>query len=307
MRGLPLVIALLSALSASVPCAAQTATPSLGDLARRTMAAPTRHSIWRVARDGQTVAYLVGSIHVLTRASYPLPPLFDTVFSTTKVLLEEIDLGAAADPAVAQSVAAGAFLADGQTLKTLVDPTTYGRVAEKAAAAGLPMVLVDRMKPWLVAVTLMVPELQRAGFDPNNGLDRHFYDRAKADGRPIRGLETAASQLDRMNGLPMDDQAEMLRTSLDEVDAQVKQVTALVQSWRNGDVAALEQVLLKELQSSRALYDRLLVERNRNWVPQISQCQVTAPCMVVVGGAHLVGPDSVVAMLKARGFSVEQQ
>ncbi|MEZ5418976.1 MAG: TraB/GumN family protein [Vicinamibacterales bacterium] len=253
------------------------------------------------------MAFLVGSIHVLTQYSYPLPPLFDTIWSQTKVLVEEVDLGEAADPAVAAGAAVRALLPEGQTLRSLLDEATYVRVTEKAAAAGMPMLLLDRMKPWLVAMTLMVPELQAAGFDPAKGLDRHFYERAVADRRPVRGLETAAYQLERMNGLPLPVQVEMLGAYLDDAEAQVKSLEALVRGWRTGDVEALEDLLLKEFRETPDIYERLLVERNRNWVPQIGQCQSAEPCLVVVGGAHLLGPDSVVAMLSKAGFTVEQQ
>jgi uncharacterized protein YbaP (TraB family) len=304
-----LSVLLLSGLIGALPAAAQTAQPSLADLARRATAAaaPSRHLIWRVAKDGHTVAYLVGSIHVLTKASYPLPPLFDTVYASTKILVEEVDFDESADPSVVGGIVGRAMLTDGQTLKSLLDAPTYARVAEKAAAARMPMMLLERMKPWLVAMTLMVPELQRAGFDPAHGLDRHFYDQAKADGRPIRGLETAAYQLDRMNGLPMPAQLELLTTTLDDVDTQVKNVATLVDGWRRGDTPALERLLLNDLRDSPEVYQRLLVERNRNWVPLIAECQAAAPCMVVVGGAHLLGPDSVVALLGQAGFTVEQQ
>lgn len=299
--------ALLALAFAVAPSAAQPAQPSLGDLAARRSATPARHLVWRVAKDGRTVAYLVGSIHLLTQYAYPLPPLFDQIWAETKVLVEEVDFGEAADPAQAAGAAAGAVLPDGESLRNLLDTATYARVTDKAMAAGMPMMLVDRMKPWLVAMTLMVPELQHAGFDPARGLDRHFYDRAVADRRPVRGLETAAYQLDRMNGLPLPVQVDMLRTYLDDVEQQVRSLEALVRAWRSGDVAALESLLLKEFRDAPGVYQRLLVERNRNWVPRIAQCAASEPCMVVVGGAHLLGPDSIVAMLATAGFTVEQQ
>ena len=56
-----------------------------------------------------------------------------------------------------------------------------------------------------------------------------------------------------------------------------------------------------------AVYETLLVGRNRRWVPQIEACLAAQRCFVVVGAAHLVGPDSVVAMLKAKGYTVTQQ
>lgn len=302
-----LVLALACLAGPALEVLAQTGQPALADLATRRATTPSKHLIWRVSRQGQTIAYLVGSIHVLTKASYPLPPLFDTVYAQTKVLVEEVDMAETADPAMAAGMAAQALMQDGQTLKSLLDPALYARVSEKAVAAGLPMMLVDRMKPWLIAVTLMLPELQAAGFDPAQGLDRHFYERAKADARPFRALETAAFQIDRMNGLSMPAQVQMLSAYLDDVDVQVKSVKELVSGWRTGDVPALEKLLLGELKQSAEVYQRLLVERNQSWAPRIAECQASAPCLVVVGGAHLLGPDSVVALLTKAGLAVEQQ
>jgi len=286
---------------------AQSAQPSLAELAARRTERPSKHLIWKVSRQGQTIAYLVGSIHVLTKASYPLPPIFDDVYAQTKVLVEEVDMAETADPAMAAGMAAKALLQDGQTLKSLLDPALYARVSEKAVGAGFPMMLLDRMKPWLVAVTLMLPELQAAGFDPAQGLDRHFYERGKADARPFRALETAAFQIDRMNGLSMPAQVQMLSAYLDDVDVQVKSVKELVTGWRTGDVPALEKLLLGEMKESAEVYQRLLVDRNQSWAPRIAECQPSAPCLVVVGGAHLLGPDSVVALLARSGLTVEQQ
>jgi uncharacterized protein YbaP (TraB family) len=62
-----------------------------------------------------------------------------------------------------------------------------------------------------------------------------------------------------------------------------------------------------ELKSEPLLYQRLLVDRNRNWLPKIEALFARrGRALVVVGAAHLVGPDGVVAMLKAKGYTVEQ-
>lgn len=266
------------------------------------------HFVWKVTRDAKTIAYLVGSVHVLTKDVYPLPPVFERAFSETRTLMEEVDLGAASDPGAVLPLASKAMLTDGRTLTSLLDKDTAALVQTKASAAGLPMIVVDRMKPWLAVMTLAVPALQRAGYDPAFGLDRHFYERAKAAARPVRGLETVAAQLSALDSLPMPVQIDMLKAVLGDIDTQVGAVADIVRAWRSGDVRALERLLLDEFRESPDVYQRMLVERNRAWVPQIAACtSEPAPCLVVVGGAHLVGGDSVVAMLRQAGFSVEQQ
>ncbi|MGE0361571.1 MAG: TraB/GumN family protein [Vicinamibacterales bacterium] len=270
-------------------------------------AAAAKHLAWRVSKGPRTVAFLVGSIHVLTTEAYPLPPVFDTVFEQSATLVEEVDLGASGDVSALLPTAAGAVFTDGQTLRTVLDAATFAQVEAKVAATGLPIALVERMKPWLVAMLLVVPELSRAGFDPAQGLDRHYFDRARDAGRPVRGLETAAYQVERLNGLPLSVQIDMLKATLDDVEAQVRSVDTIVTAWRGGDLATLERLLLQSFRESPAIYQRLLVDRNRDWVPKIAQCAAEpAPCLVVVGAAHLLGADGLVTLLGAAGFTLEQ-
>jgi uncharacterized protein YbaP (TraB family) len=246
-------------------------------------------------------------VHVLTKAAYPLPAVFDTVFEQSGTLVEEVDLGASNDISALLPTAAGAVFTDGQTLRSVLDPATFAQVEAKAATAGFPIALVERMKPWLVSMLLVVPELSRAGFDPSQGLDRHYYERARAAGRAVRGLETAAYQVERLNGLPLPVQVDMLKATLDDVEAQVESVETIVTAWRSGDLGTLDKLLLQSFRDNPAIYQRLLVDRNRNWVPLIAECAAEpTPCLVVVGGAHLLGPDGLVTLLSAAGFTLAQ-
>jgi uncharacterized protein len=56
------------------------------------------------------------------------------------------------------------------------------------------------------------------------------------------------------------------------------------------------------------LRDRLLIDRNKRWVPKI-EALADGPdtAMVIVGAGHLVGPDSVVDLLQKDGRIVRQQ
>jgi hypothetical protein len=70
----------------------------------------------------------------------------------------------------------------------------------------------------------------------------------------------------------------------------------------------VERIVLSELKQEPLLYQRLLVERNRNWIPKIEALFARPrPAFVVVGAAHLVGPDGLIALLRAKGYTVEQQ
>jgi uncharacterized protein len=267
-----------------------------------------KHFLWKVEAPGGAVAYLLGSLHVLAADSYPLPAAIEKAFAESKTLVEEVDLDEISDPLAMMGALAKAMLTDGQTLDKIVAPSTYDDVKKRADDVGLPMLALDRMKPWLVAVTLMAPTLQSAGFKPEFGVDRHFFDRARERGMKRQALETVAYQLDRFDAMPLPVQEALLKTTISDLDTQVNDVKQMVRAWSAGDVAAVEKLTLTSFKDSPELYKRLLVERNQNWVPHVEKCLAgNAGCFVVVGAAHLVGRDGLPALLAKKGLKVTQQ
>lgn len=267
-----------------------------------------KHFLWKVEGPGASVAYLLGSLHVLTPEFYPLSADINKAFAASRTLVEELDLDEMNDPAQMMSALSKAMLSDGSTLDQIVAPSTFAEVSSRAGKAGLPMMALQRMKPWLVAITLMGPTLQAAGFKAELGIDKHFFDRAKEAGLKRQALETLAYQLDRFDQLSPRLQEELLISSMKELDTQVGNVRELAQQWAAGDVKALEASLLASFEGSRELYGRLLVERNHNWVPHVEAClQQDAGCFIVVGAAHLVGPDGLPTLLTKKGYAVTQQ
>ena len=269
---------------------------------------PTKHFLWKVEAPGGATAYLLGSLHVLTADAYPLPAAIDKAFAESKTLVEEVDLDEMNDPMLMMAALSKAMLTGGETLDQLVSAQTYAEVKKRAEAYGMPMQALQRMKPWLVAVTLMAPTLQAAGFKPELGIDRHFFDRAKEKGLKRQALETLAYQLDRFDQMSAKLQEDLLKATIEDLDTQVTGVKDMVRAWSSGDLATMEKMMLTALTESPELYQRLLLERNQNWVPHVERClSERAGCFIVVGAAHLVGKDGLPALLSKKGYKVTQQ
>jgi len=269
-------------------------------------AAHAKTFAWKVAGKGGAV-YLVGSVHLLSSDFYPLQPPLDAAYKDSDLLLEEVDMAELADPVSQMALLSKGMLSSSTPLDTLISPTTYALLVKRAEALGVPAAPFKMLKPWMAALTLVQLEWQQAGFDPQLGLDKHFYDRAKAEGKTTQGLETSEYQVSRLDGLSMEQQERLLAESVKELDEEKANMKKLVDGWHAGDVAAVERIVLSELKAEPALYQRLLVERNRNWLPKIEALFLRQRhALVVVGAAHLVGPDGLIAALKAKGYTVEQ-
>jgi uncharacterized protein YbaP (TraB family) len=266
----------------------------------------TRNFIWRVTGPSGAV-YLVGSVHLLTKDYYPLSPALDAAFKDSDLLVEEADLGEMEAPASQLKLLTRGLLPSDQSLDRVVSAATYALVTKRVGDLGMPIEPLKRFKPWMLALTLVELEWQKAGFDATLGLDRHFYDRAKVDGKNVQGLETVDYQLSLFDQMTYDEQDRMLAESIRNLDKEQAGVLALTTAWRAGDVATVERIVLEDVKDDPVMYQRLLVNRNRNWLPKLDALLTrTSRTFVVVGAAHLVGPDGLLAMLKAKGYKVEQ-
>lgn len=270
-------------------------------------AADAKTFAWKATGKGGVV-YLVGSVHLLSKDFYPLDAALETAYKNADLLVEEVDMAEMLDPGAQLGYLQRGMLPSSTPLDKVVSASTYALVAKRAGDLGLPIEPFKLLKPWMVALMLVQVEWQKAGFDPELGLDKHFYDQAKGEGKKTQGLETAEYQISRLDDMPLDQQERLLSESLKDLDAERANMARLVDAWRAGDAAGVERIVLSELKQEPLLYQRLLVDRNRNWMPKIEALfGRPRPALVIVGAAHLVGPDGLLTMLKAKGYTVEQQ
>jgi uncharacterized protein len=266
-----------------------------------------KHFLWTV-RSGANVLYLAGSVHALGKDVYPLPAPFEKAFDASGTLVEEINLAEAESLSAAPLLLAKGMYGDGRTFDGAVSKETAALVNEKFKQTGLPFEMFRTMKPWMVMLMLTALEAQKMGLDAALGLDKYFYDKAAAAKKPVVGLETAEFQIDRFDKMSEKLQEQMLLSTLNDLDSQGTELKGMIAAWQRGDTAGLEKTVLTSFKEYPEAYTSLIVERNRAWVPQLEKClSRPMPCFVVVGAAHMVGPDGLLNLLKVKGYKIEQQ
>jgi len=262
---------------------------------------------WRVSRDQKSI-FLLGSIHYLRRENYPLNPAILNALDISKSLVLEVDLNSVSTESAQHMTLEKAIYRDGTTLAQNISAETYQLAARRASELGLDMRVLNSMKPWFAALTMVAIKLQRLGLDPKLGVDRHLAERAKNSGKPTAGLETLEFQLSLFDQLSEREQELMLRQTVEELERLDRDINDIVNSWLKGDGERMASLLLAGMVEYPELYQKILVERNRRWVGEIERLvQQGSGAMVVVGAAHLLGKDSVVEILKQKGYSVEQR
>jgi uncharacterized protein YbaP (TraB family) len=295
--------ALVACLLASAAVSAQARQ---AQLAVPTASTTGKGFMWRIERDGR-IGWLVGSIHVLTADYYPLPAAMERAFMRSATLMEEVDQRELATPELIAVVQQKGFYQDDRSLQTEVSPQTFAAIRARFEKLGLDIERFQRMKPWMVSLTLMGLEVRKGGFDSAHGVDRHFFEKAPRLGKKFRALETAVEQIGFLADLDTPMQEAMFREAAEGRDSESAQVTAMANAWRRGDAATLEQIILSTLKDAPKVYDAVFAQRNRAWIPKIEACLADGHCFIVVGAGHLIGPDGLLVELEKRGYTVTQE
>ena len=197
---------------------------------------------------------------------------------------------------------------EGESLKKNLSPAMYSLLASNLQNSLLSVEMINQFKPWMAAMTLVVLELQKQGFNLQNGVDKHLFSRANEDQKALDHFETPDFQAELFTSLTDKESEEFLGQALKDMDVWKKQIGLLEKAWLTGDTKALDKLLLDSFREFPLMHKKLLIDRNRAWIAKCEQfLKGDKDVLVVVGAGHLVGKDSVVDLLTAKGYKVEQR
>jgi uncharacterized protein YbaP (TraB family) len=283
--------------------------PAQATAAAAAQPVPEKHFLWKATAGGHT-AYLLGSVHVASEAMYPLPPVVEAAFAASPTLVVEADIDALDSGKVqAQILEKGIYPAE-QSLKGSLPPALYGKVEKSLPPLGIPLSAADRMRPWLLALTVTSLRMQQLGLKPENGIDLHFLKQARGR-KEILELESADFQIQLLSGFSDDLQRLFLEQTLDDPLSTQKEVEEMIRFWRAGDAAGIEGLLFSERRKDPLLepvFVKLFDERNGPMADKIEGwLRAGKDCLVVMGAGHLVGEMGIIRRLSDHGITVEQQ
>ncbi|MBC7767236.1 MAG: TraB/GumN family protein [Phycisphaerales bacterium] len=263
-------------------------------------------AIWRIA-DADSEVWLYGTVHLLPPDLRWRGPRMEAAFAAAEELVTETDTSAASMQATAQLVQELGALPPGERLSDRLSAGEAERLAEQARALGLDPAALERQRPWLAALQLSYAAVTRAGHRAEAGVETVLIAEAHTRSMPQSFLETPEQQIRILADLTPADQVRFLSATLREIDAGDETLAAMDAAWARGDVGELERLLAPQWQAAgRGIHEAVILNRNRDWADQIAaRLEGSGRVFIAVGAAHLVGEDSVVDLLRARGIAVE--
>jgi uncharacterized protein len=263
-------------------------------------------SMWKVSK-GSDYLYVGGTVHLLPESAFPLPAEFDAAYQATDTLVLEAKMPEPTDTAAQAALIKAMAYNDGRSLAKVLSPEVYQQVSDYFAPYGVQLQQLDGYKPGFVMLQMLALEMMKAQM-AGEGVDSYFDKLAKADGKALAYLESVESQINLLANMGDGYEDAFMKMNLEQFGDFKNYFAAMIAAWRAGDMAKLDELVVDPArQLDPVLYQALFVARNQNWLPQIEQMFGNKQKeLVLVGGGHLAGEHSVLALLQQAGYTVEQ-
>ncbi|WP_395394813.1 TraB/GumN family protein [Novosphingobium sp. BL-8A] len=259
---------------------------------------PATPALWHVEGPSGQQAWLFGTIHSVKRPiAWETAEVRQALAGSDTIMVE---VGNLSDEKAVAATFARLAKSDGQpAISQRISAQQRPALAALLKRGGYSDGDFAQMDTWAAALTLA--RVGATDEDSRNGVDRAVMD--EAGGKPVVELEGAERQLSLFDSLPEADQRDLLGFVV--TDQQGDDDSRLADSWRKGDMAAIEKETRRGMLADPELRAVLFTSRNQDWAAKIGRAmQEGKRPFVAVGAAHMAGPEGLPAMLAAQGYKV---
>ncbi len=278
---------------------------------------PKKPMLWKVEGPAlKKASYLFGSIHVSDENIAELHPLAEKAFQQSDTVATEVNMGIINQIRIAKRMIRN----DGLTLKASIGDELYEKLNHQLEQIS-PIYSADifnDFKTWSVFLSFGFLEEQLKGGEP---LDSKLQKRAAKEGKRIWHLESLNQSLGGFDTLTEKEQIILLRDALNfqRIEKQHKFTTLqiLKNLYLKGDpdliIPSLERFNHLEgvnLKVSEKFMKLLLNDRNNHMADKILKTLSEQPDQshfVIAGTLHYLGENSVIHLLRNKGYIVTRQ
>ena len=136
-------------------------------------------------------------------------------------------------------------------------------------------------------------------------LDLYFQDLAREKDMEVIGLETFQEQMESLNQVPLQQQAEMLYKDITSKAEATGMTEKMLGFYTAQNLDSLYTYVMQELPKN--VEENILTSRNYRMLERLEIQLKDKTIFVGVGAAHLPGNEGLIALLRKKGYTVESK
>jgi uncharacterized protein YbaP (TraB family) len=264
--------------------------------------------LWKITGNNlKKPSYLYGTMHTGNPKVFVMKDLLIEKIATCEAYAGEMII----DPSMLFAVMNEIFMSKDTTLKTLLSEQEY-KIVKQALDDKLGMMssFAERIKPMFTSLLLQeggLEAMQNAPTESNKPLDLFLQEEASKKNLALIGLETLPEQMNVINSISLQKQAQMLyneiiKTDTGSLDNSMEQ---MLNWYAEQKLDSLYLFASKEFADEPALSYQILTKRNINMAERIDKLIQEKSAFIAIGAAHLPDEQGVIALLRKKKYKIE--
>jgi len=258
--------------------------------------------LWEIKGPGITTpSYLFGSLKFISENHFQVPPVVTQKLKATKIFAIEDQV----DHKAQNELNTALHFPKGQSLATQLSPEDYKTVLtffqkefklNKAAFEAK----YGHLKPLALSITMTRLSLgERVRY-----YDIELLHMAVKDKLKTYSLEPIEREAQALNTYPMLNQTRALMYSVSHFEEQKDDFQKLMSVYPYGTLDQIFQYSVHPTENNPIFVEEFYYKRNEEWLPKLEKMMKESPSFVCVGVSHLEGERGLLALLKAKGYTL---
>lgn len=261
---------------------------------------PKSSLLWEITgNDLKQPSYLFGTIHIICKEDFFLPPAVTEKFTNADQVFLELDMD---DPMMILKMMQLLQLPKGQTIKQLFGDSAFQEFDKKyKEITGGSAMMFNTFKPFMLMSMLTEKSLNCPS---RESYEQTFIAMAARQKKNIKGLETIEDQVAVFDSIPDSTEIANLKNMVWDFEKGKEEFKKLVAVYKTQDVDSMYRLTNQSPELMEA-ENELLVKRNSKWIPVMKTNMQKTSCFFAVGAAHLGGDIGVINLLRKQGYKVK--
>lgn len=263
--------------------------------------------LYSISKENNKV-YLYGSIHIGQNYIYPFNKTITDCFNSSDELFVEVNIMKNDNNSYIDSKR---YYSDGKSLKDAMDKNKYEKLVSILKKYNISEDKFKNLKPW--AAYNFMTNLSTSVYMNNAyslGVDRYFLTKAYFLNKPVKELENIKLQTDILSAFSDEEYISLINNYVDYISLfGLKSLSSssynLINAWYSGKESNLNKLIDKNDKYSRNLFDNRDIAM-ADTIEQLLNSNNNKIYFIVAGSAHFTPDDSIIAILKQRGYKINK-
>ena len=265
--------------------------------------------LWKISGNGiKDTSYLYGTIHLIDKKDFVLTPQLKRSFKKTHALVLEVNIEM--DTPTKQEMARKMMYPNRQSIRNYVSPSDYNYLhsylIDTLKISSLKTTIYEMLTPFFFESIIAAEQIENV-----KSYEKTLAKMARKKEKLF--VETIQEQMDIVNGDSLHVQINNLMRNIraGKLNAD-KEMKEMVKLYVNQDLQGLYNYVTasfvefeKDPKKIDEMLAKMLTNRNKKWIPLLSNWMQEKSLFIAVGAGHLAGDEGVINLLKRQGYTVE--